>query len=203
MPPQNQPQIILFHLQASRSIRIAWLLEALGLPYTVESSPRVNGVAPPDFKAKAGGLGTSDKYDQERRLLPPPGNPKRYELLQWVHAAEGTYMVHALAVLYARWFQKDGDVARTEEGLSGNVVRDLDFLEQELGRAGEGRWLAGRSEFSVADVAMQFSVEFALTRELGTKGVEAGRWRRVLEWMGTCKGTGSWERAVERTGYEL
>lgn len=47
----------LFFLQASRSIRTAWLLDALDLDYKVEFSPRVNGVAPPEFKKKAGGLG--------------------------------------------------------------------------------------------------------------------------------------------------
>ena len=47
----------LYFLQASRSIRTAWQLEELDLDYEVEFSPRVNKVAPPEFKAKAGDLG--------------------------------------------------------------------------------------------------------------------------------------------------
>lgn len=47
------PDITLYFLGASRAIRIAWLLEELALPYTLEASPRAaNGLAPPEFKAK-------------------------------------------------------------------------------------------------------------------------------------------------------
>ena len=51
------PNIKLYFLQASRSIRTAWQLEELGLDYDIEFSPRVNKVAPPEFKEKAGDLG--------------------------------------------------------------------------------------------------------------------------------------------------
>ena len=51
------PKITLWFLQASRSIRTAWLLEELGLDYEVKFSDRENGVAPAAFKKEAGGLG--------------------------------------------------------------------------------------------------------------------------------------------------
>lgn len=51
------PKITLWFLQASRSIRIAWILEELGLDYDVKFADRENGVAPPEFKKAAGGLG--------------------------------------------------------------------------------------------------------------------------------------------------
>lgn len=51
------PNITLYFLQASRSIRTAWQLHELGLDYTVKFSPRVGGLAPPEFKQEAGGLG--------------------------------------------------------------------------------------------------------------------------------------------------
>jgi len=46
--------ITLYFLQASRSIRIAWLLEELGLPYENIFFPRENNKAPADFKEKSG-----------------------------------------------------------------------------------------------------------------------------------------------------
>jgi glutathione S-transferase len=50
--------ITLFNLPQSRSIRIAWLLEELQLPYDVISSERLPNLdSPPEFKAKIGGLG--------------------------------------------------------------------------------------------------------------------------------------------------
>ena len=53
----RQP-IKLFHLPNSRSIRIAWLLEELKLPYEVISGRRLpNFDAAPEFRAQIGALG--------------------------------------------------------------------------------------------------------------------------------------------------
>ena len=51
------PQITLYFLQASRSIRIAWLLEELGLDYELKFADREAGKAPQWLKDEAGGLG--------------------------------------------------------------------------------------------------------------------------------------------------
>jgi len=51
---KSMPDITVYFLQASRSIRIVWLLEELGLPYELEFSDRVNQKAPDDFKQKSG-----------------------------------------------------------------------------------------------------------------------------------------------------
>jgi glutathione S-transferase len=48
------PPITLYFLQASRSIRTAWLLEELGLDYEVKFSERVNQKAPEAFKLVSG-----------------------------------------------------------------------------------------------------------------------------------------------------
>lgn len=49
--------ITLYFLQASRSIRSAWVLEELGLDYEVRFAERENGKAPQWLKDEAGGLG--------------------------------------------------------------------------------------------------------------------------------------------------
>lgn len=51
------PQITLYFLQASRCIRTAWQLHEQKLDYELKFSPRVNGLAPPEFRQEAGGLG--------------------------------------------------------------------------------------------------------------------------------------------------
>ena len=49
------PPITLYFLQASRSIRIAWLLEELGLQYDIKTANRLpNMKAPEDFKVSSG-----------------------------------------------------------------------------------------------------------------------------------------------------
>lgn len=58
--PSPKPQKFTLHfLQASRSIRTAWHLEILEIPYEIKFSPRTgnNGPAPLEFKEAAGGLG--------------------------------------------------------------------------------------------------------------------------------------------------
>jgi hypothetical protein len=54
MATSKNPDIILYFLQSSRSIRIAWLLEELKLPYKSIFFPRENNKAPSDFKEKSG-----------------------------------------------------------------------------------------------------------------------------------------------------
>lgn len=139
-----------------------------------------------------------DTYDKGHRLLAATGDPKRYQVLQWVHASEGTFMSHAIAITYARWFQKTGDVKQTEEGLSGNVVKDLDYLESELKKS-SGMFLLGDA-LTAADIAMHFSITFILARELGTQGKT---WPRIEQWVKDCEAAGSYQKAVKKTGYDL
>jgi glutathione S-transferase len=50
----QKPEITLYFLQASRSIRIAWFLEELSLPYKSIFFPRENNKAPSAFKSDSG-----------------------------------------------------------------------------------------------------------------------------------------------------
>lgn len=139
-----------------------------------------------------------DKYDTQHRLLPASGDPKRYEILQWIHAAEATFMLHGLAILYARWFQKDGDPEKTVEGLSTNMTKDLDYLEATLSK-NNGKFIVGDS-LTAADIMMEFSVDFVLVRELGTK---EKTWPKINEWLNNCHETKTYQDAVKKTGYTL
>ena len=50
----SQPQLTLYHLNASRAVRVAWTLTTVGLPYNAVCSERDSntGVAPQEFKDK-------------------------------------------------------------------------------------------------------------------------------------------------------
>ncbi|KAK5127785.1 hypothetical protein LTR85_004901 [Meristemomyces frigidus] len=212
-------QITLYFLQASRSIRIAWLLEALELDYEIKFADRESGKAPQWLKDEAGGLGKfptlrdgdlllyesgniteylCDTYDKEHKLLPAVGDPKRYDVLHWVHAAEATYALHALAILYCRWFQKDGDLNKTEESLRVNVHKDMDFLDASLKKT-EGKFLMGH-ETTAADTMMEFTADFVFTRGLGTQGKT---WPRVEQYVKNCQSTPAWQKAQKKTGHQL
>ena len=119
-------------------------------------------------------------------------------MLQWVHAAEGTFALHGISVMYARWHQKTGDPAQTEIGLSKNIQADLDFATAELEKS-SGKFLFG-DQISVADIMMHFSIAFVLKRELGTLGK---RWERLERYVRECEETESYKAAVEKTGHSF
>lgn len=140
-----------------------------------------------------------EKYDTSRKLL-PQDTAARVQCLRWLHASEATFALHALAILYTRWFGADNPSAaeKTEQGMAINVCKDMDFLDAELGK-NKGRFLVGDS-VTVADIMMIFSTQFILARELGTKG---RKWENVERWIANCEGTESYKRAVEKTGHKL
>lgn len=111
-------------------------------------------------------------------------------------------MLHALAILYARWNipadAPEGTVEAAEKGMSANVQNDLSWLETELSLS-QGRYLCG-DDLTAADVMMQFSADFILTRELGTGGKE---YVNINKWLEACKKTETYQRAVEKTRYKL
>ncbi|HQZ32695.1 MAG TPA: glutathione S-transferase, partial [Arenimonas sp.] len=105
--------VIVHHLNNSRSQRVLWLLEELGVPYEVKRYQRdaKTMLAPPELRA-VHPLGKSpvvsdgdevvaesgaiieylaDKYGQGR-LIPPPGTAARRRASYWLHYAEGSLM---------------------------------------------------------------------------------------------------------------
>jgi glutathione S-transferase len=120
---------------------------------------------------------------------------------QWIHAAEATFVLHALAILYARWHIKDapeGTIEAAEERMSANVQNDMSWLETELSLS-SGEFLCG-DHLTAADIMMQFSAHIILGAKLGTQGKE---WPSVNKWLELCQNTDSYKRAVEKTGHKM
>src|SRR6476620_2558723 len=105
--------ITVHHLNNSRSQRVLWLLEELGVPYEVKRYQRdpKTMLAPPELKA-VHPLGKSPVITDgeltlaetgaivetlietygEGRLIPPAGSPNRLRYRYWLHYAEGSAM---------------------------------------------------------------------------------------------------------------
>ena len=105
--------LTLHHLENSRSQRILWLLEELGVDYQIKLYKRdkVTSLGPPELKA-VHPLGKSPlitdgdvtvaesglivEYLIENygngRLAPPVGTPEHLQYRYWMHYAEGTFM---------------------------------------------------------------------------------------------------------------
>ena len=202
--------IVVHHLNNSRSQRIVWLLEELGLPYQIESYLRdaKTNLAPPELRTvhplgkspviRDGDLVLSEsgaivEYLVERHggghLMPPRGTPEHVRYLHWMHFAEGTIMLHLLARLY---LSRVGEPAKALQArVEGMIGDELDLVEAELGRSAH---LAG-SEFSAADVQMMFPLEFSAFARLTGEPHP-----RLRDYLGRMQARPAYRRAVEKGG---
>ena len=224
MCADKMSEITLYDLSTSRSIRTAWLLEELQLRYNVVHAERNgSGLSDSSFKKQIGTyMGKAptltdgelviqesgaiaeylcEKYDHKNVMLPPLERPKeRNKAREFVHAAEGTWMIHALPFLYAN--RVDPVAAKgLRPKLAAIVQKDLDWLETELESKGGG-WLVGE-DATVADTMVGFSIQFIFLNRLAGEDVIVGRWKRIKEWLDLMETRGAYKRAVEKTSYTL
>jgi len=73
---------------------------------------------------------------------------------------------------------------------------DLCWLESEV----TGKQYLVGNELTAADIMMSFSIEFILSRKLGTEG---GDWSNTRKWLEGIQKTEGYRTAVEKTGYSL
>lgn len=202
--------IVVHHLNNSRSQRVLWLLEELGIEYRIEKyqrDPKTN-LAPPELRAihplgkspvmQDGDLilpesGAIIEYLIERygegRLAPPAGTPERVRYLYWMHFAEGTMMLHLVSRLY---LTRVGEAAKAmQERVEVMIGNELDLVEKELGRSPH---LAGE-EFSAADIQMGFPLEFAAYAKLASE-----RHGRLREYLARMQARPAYRRAIEAGG---
>lgn len=216
--------ITVHHLENSRSQRILWLLEELGLEYDLrryERDPQTMlapaslrevhplGKSPvvTDGELTLAESGAIIEYFVERygdgRLAPPPGTPERLRYTYWLHYAEGSAMPPLLMKLV---------FDRIEEGPMPFFVRPIakaisakvksTFIEPNLVRhldyleaeLGGRKWFAGDS-FTAADIQMSFPLEAARARA----GLDAGR-PRLVSFLERIHARPAYRRALERGG---
>jgi glutathione S-transferase len=163
--------ITIHHLGTSRSERIIWLMEELGLPYRLESYRREpNGAAPEALKAihplgrapivRDGDTviaesGAIVEYIVQRhaagRLAVAPAAPEYADYVYWLHFAEGSLMTLLIAELI---------ITRVPGGAASAAgVRVLERMQQMLsfidGRLADVPYFAG-ADFTAADIMMTF-----------------------------------------------
>jgi glutathione S-transferase len=216
--------IVVHHLNNSRSQRVLWLLEELGVPYEIKKYQRdaATMLAPPELQrvhplgkspvitddgATLAETGAIIEYLVERygdgRLAPAIGTPERLRYRYWLHFAEGSAMPPLLLkLIFERikttkmpFFAKP--VAR---GIADRVLGAMvdPNLKRQLDfmetELGNGGWFAG-SEFSAADIQMSFPVEAAKQRA----GLDASR-PKLIAWLGRIHARPAYQRALARGG---
>ena len=165
--------ILVHHLENSRSQRVLWLLEELGLAYEVHRYARhpKTMLAPPELR-QVHPLGKSPLIEDEGqviaetgaiveylvdkaggRLGPPARREGVLRYRHFLHYAEGSMMPPLFGLLVVN---RLGLLGRPARGTIQTMLdQHLDWLETEL----SGRpWFAG-DEFTAADVMMSFPLE--------------------------------------------
>jgi glutathione S-transferase len=220
--------ITVHHLNNSRSQRVLWLLEELGVPYEIKRYQRdaKTMLAPPELRA-VHPLGKSpvitdgdvtlaesgaiveylvDRYGAGR-FVPAAGTPERLRYSYWMHYAEGSAMPPLLLKLIFTQIPKSpmpAIVRPIVRGIADRVRKQ--FVEPQItlhldyleGELGKSLWFAG-SEFTAADVQMSFPVEGAAVRG----GLDASR-PKLWAFLERIHARPAYKRAVEKGGpYEL
>jgi len=215
--------ITVHHLENSRSIRVLWLLEELGVDYEVKpyKRDRHTNLAPPELTAlhplgKAPIVSDGDlvlaetgaifDYLLERygegRLQPAPGTPERLRYQYWMHAAEGSLMPLLVMKLFFDRIETQAPflIRPIARGIS-RQVHDL-YLGPGLARMlaymeaelTGASWFAGDA-FSAAGIQMGFPVDVAAARA----GLDA-RYPRLQDFIARCRARPAHQAALQRGG---
>jgi len=214
--------IVVHHLEASRSQRVLWLLEELGIPYEVKRYARdAKTLLAPEELRRVHPLGKSPlvtdgdvtlaesgaiiEYLVETygagRLLPRAGTPERRRYTYWLHYAEGSAMPPLLLKLVFTKM-KQGPVPffvrPVVRGIADKVLTT--FVEPQLAlhldwmesELGKSTWFAGE-ELTAADIQMSFPVEAAVARGGGDRP-------RLRAFVARVHERPAYQRALEKGG---
>jgi glutathione S-transferase len=220
--------IVVHHLNNSRSQRVLWLLEELGLEYEVRRYERdaQTMLAPASLRAvhplgkspviSEGGVTVAESgaimeyvigRHGQGRLIPPPGTPERLRYTYWLHFAEGSAMPPLLMkLIFDRiesgpmpFFARPIARAIARKGKSSFVQPNIDrILDYMEGELGRHAWFAGAT-FSAADIQMSFPLEAASARG----GLDENR-PKLWAFLKNIHARPAYLRALEKGGkYEL
>lgn len=215
--------IVVHHLNNSRSQRILWMLEELGVPYEINRYERdpATMLAPASLKAvhplgKSPVITDGDKVLAESgaileylvdtygngRFRPAPGTEDRIRYNYFMHFAEGSMMPPLLMKLvFARiparvpFFMKPVARLIATGGDKQMVMPNLTAQLAFLEQELSTRpWFAGR-EFSAADVQMSFPLEAATARA----GLGGGQ-PKLMDFLKRIHDRPAYGRALDKGG---
>lgn len=201
--------ITVHHLNDSRSQRILWLLEELGIPYEIQRYQRdaQTRFAPPELKS-IHPLGKSPVISDDGRVIiesgaiidylirhhgggrlqPDPASPAYDDYVQWLHFAEGSAMLPLLLKLYVSRLGPAG--APLGPRIESEIANHLGYIDQMLA----GRDYLLGSELTGADIQLSFIGEIAGAR------ADRAAYPNVDAWVRRFQARPAYQAAVTRGG---
>src|SRR6202521_2996703 len=172
--------LTLHHLNDSRSQRILWLLEELGLPYEMKCYQRdaMTRLAPPELTAvhplgKSPVITDGDvriaesgaivdyiirRYGQgngKPAMMPAPGGAEYEAYNEWLHYSEGSAMLPLMLNLYVSRLKEAG--APLHPRIDSEMANHLGYVDGAL----KGREYFVGNSLTGADIQMSFVGEMA------------------------------------------
>jgi glutathione S-transferase len=210
------------HLNNSRSQRVLWLLEELGVPYQIVRYQRQPDMRAPAQLRAIHPLGKSPVITDhgntiaesgaiieyvvnaygEGRLIPPPRTSERLRYTYWLHYAEGSAMPPlVLKLLFTLMPRRAPAPLRPLVRMVSNRALTMlvnPQIRQHMGfwesELGKSQWFAG-DEFTAADIQMSFPLEAAAARA----GLEEGH-PRAMAFLDRIHARAAYNRALEKGG---
>jgi glutathione S-transferase len=216
--------VVVHHLNNSRSQRVLWLLEELGVPYEVKRYERdTKSMLAPAALLAVHPLGKSPvivdgdvtvaesgaiieylvgKYG-DGRLMPPVGTAQRLRYTYWLHYAEGSAMTPLLFKLVFDRIAANPSpwpisaIARriTSSMTHAFIAPNLQrHLDYIEAELNSHAWFAGE-QFTAADVQMSFPLEIAVPRA----GLNSSR-PKSMAFLERIRARDAYKRALARGG---
>jgi glutathione S-transferase len=201
--------ITVHHLENSRSQRILWMLEELGLPYAIKRYERNKAtmLAPPELKT-VHPLGKSPVIDDDGVVVAETGAIVEYLVEKadgrlgapahreaalryrfWLHYAEGSLMPPLFAKLVLGRVPIFGKTAQKK--IQPMIDVHLDYVEAELAQR---PWFVGDA-MTAADIMMSFPLEAAR----GRAGLDGGR-PATIAWIDKIHARPAYQAALAKGG---
>ena len=215
--------ITIHHLEHSRSQRILWLLEELGVDYEIRLYDRdpETRLAPPDLRdvhplgkaplitdgnvtiAESGAIieYLVGKYD-DGTLRPAEGTNERLAYTYWLHYAEGTFaplMIIALILSRIENAPLPFFLKPVAKGIAAKIREN--YLDQNVKSnldfmeltLGKSRWFCG-DELTAADMQMSFALEAAEVR------ADMSSFPNITAYLERMRARPAYQRGVEKGG---
>ncbi len=201
--------LTIHHLNESRSQRVVWLVEELGIPYEIKTYQRdaQTRLAPPELKA-VHPLGKSPVITDDGRavhetgaiidyiirrhgggrLQPDPKSADYDVYQQWLHYAEGSAMLPHMLNMHVGRLKEAG--APLHPRIESEIANHDGYVDAYL----KGREFFVGVGLTGADIAMSFVGEVARAQQ------KLASYPNFNAWLDRMHARTAWKKAIEKTG---